>query len=35
MRDRVGAAGGSFKIAAEDGHTVVEVKLPTPTPTPV
>jgi signal transduction histidine kinase len=35
MRDRVGAAGGSFSITAEDDQTVVEVKLPTPTPTPV
>ncbi|MEN3266240.1 hypothetical protein [Pseudonocardia sp.] len=30
IRDRVEAAGGSVSMTAEDGHTVVEVRLPAP-----
>ncbi len=32
IRDRVEAAGGSVSKTGEDGHTVVEVRLPAPAP---
>jgi signal transduction histidine kinase len=30
MHDRVEAAGGSVRISEQDGHTVIEVRGPTP-----
>jgi hypothetical protein len=32
MRDRVEAAGGSVSVSGEGGHTVVEVRGPSPEP---